>query len=115
MGAASRYRVFPSLDPDSIKLCLEFLTLINLTRMGDDDYPLMRYELLVLGDREADRRAVNASNFAVMSTFRGLRLGAKLTARIRAVNSAGVSPWSEDAFPVRNPLDLADTIAMSSS
>lgn len=82
--------------------------------MGDEDYPLMRYELLVLGDRDADRRAVNASNFAVMSTFRGLRLGAKLTARIRAVNSAGASPWSEDAFPVRNPLELADTIAMSS-
>ena len=70
---------------------------------GNDAHPLNRYELLVLGDREEDTRAFNASHFAVVSTFRGLRLGAQMTARIRAVNGAGASPWSSDALPVRIP------------
>ena len=71
---------------------------------GNDAHSFTRYELLVLGDREEDMRAFNASHFAVVSTFRGLRLGAQITARIRAVNGAGASPWSTDALPVRTLL-----------
>ena len=63
-------------------------------------HELLRYELVVSGDQEGDTRVVNISPHSVVATFRNLRLGARLVAKVRAVASAGPSTWVDGASSV---------------
>lgn len=76
------------------------------TGMGDDSFALLRLELLITGDLASDNLALNVSQYTLVTTFRNLRLGAKLSAKIRAVNTAGASTWSPFTSPAVTILRL---------
>ena len=55
---------------------------------------LLRYELRISGDQGSNSRQVEIPIDVDSTVFHHLRVGARFTAAIRAVNSAGASAWS---------------------